>query len=107
MHEWRQPTEEERVAAENDDEQNSNSAKVIAGKDGLTRIVEGFKAYQVSMNNQGALGGVNTKNGVPFNTIYEERTAVTAVAWNPNVHVGGWAAAGMADGLLRIEDIAS
>ncbi|KAK4619940.1 Transcription factor tau subunit sfc6 [Fulvia fulva] len=106
-HEWREPTEEERVAAENDDGQNSNSAKVIAGKDGLTRITEGFKAYQVSMNNQGALGGVNTKNGVPYNTIFEERTAVTAVAWNPNLHVGGWAAAGMADGLLRIEDLAS
>ncbi|EME41422.1 hypothetical protein DOTSEDRAFT_73741 [Dothistroma septosporum NZE10] len=105
-HEWRGPTEEERNAAENADGQDSNSAKVIAGKDGLTRITEGFKAYQVSMNNQGALGGVNTKNGVPYNTIYEERTAVTAVAWNPNVHVGGWAAAGMADGLLRIEDIA-
>ncbi len=47
-----------------------------------------------------------THNGVMFATVYEEASAVTALAWNPNLHVGGWAAAGMGSGLVRIEDLA-
>ena len=39
-------------------------------------------------------------------SIYEEEQAVTCVSWNTNVQTGGWAAAGMANGLLRVEDLA-
>jgi transcription factor C subunit 6 len=38
-------------------------------------------------------------------TIFEEEQAVTALAWNPNPIVGGWAAAGLGSGLLRVEDL--
>ncbi|KAF2814454.1 uncharacterized protein BDZ99DRAFT_379595 [Mytilinidion resinicola] len=38
-------------------------------------------------------------------TIYEEEQAVTALAWNPNIRVGGWAAAGLGSGLVRVEDL--
>ncbi|KAF2085019.1 hypothetical protein K490DRAFT_47874 [Saccharata proteae CBS 121410] len=48
----------------------------------------------------------NQYEGVVYNTLYEEAAGVTAVAWNPNLCVGGWAAAGMADGLVRVEDLA-
>ena len=43
-----------------------------------------------------------TKAG--YTTIFEEKTGVIAVAWNPNVRVGGWAAAGLGNGLVRAED---
>ena len=39
-------------------------------------------------------------------SIFEEEQAVTCVCWNPNLQAGGWAAAGMANGLIRIEDLA-
>ena len=39
-------------------------------------------------------------------SIYEEEQAVTCISWSPNVQTGGWAAAGMANGLLRVEDLA-
>jgi transcription factor C subunit 6 len=29
------------------------------------------------------------------------------MSWNPNLHVGGWIAAGIANGLVRVEDVAS
>ncbi|EME88850.1 uncharacterized protein MYCFIDRAFT_159998 [Pseudocercospora fijiensis CIRAD86] len=98
-HEWRRPSEEERNAAEGRQEQ-----AVGLGKSGLSRISEGFKAEKISLDPKSSQ---TSKNGVFFKTIYEEQSAITALAWNPNLHVGGWAAAGMADGLLRIEDIAA
>ena len=41
-----------------------------------------------------------------YQTLYEEEAAVTCVAWCPAVECGGWAAAGMGSGLVRVEDIA-
>ena len=40
-----------------------------------------------------------------YDTLYEEEQAVTCVAWNPNPRVGGWAAAGLANGVVRVEDL--
>lgn len=48
----------------------------------------------------------NVQDGVVFSTIYEEQTAITAVAWNPNLPCGGWAAAGMGSGLVRVKGLA-
>ena len=42
-----------------------------------------------------------------YTTVFEEQAGVTAVCWNPNVHVGGWAAAGLGSGLVRVEDLAA
>ncbi|KAF2007127.1 hypothetical protein P154DRAFT_517530 [Amniculicola lignicola CBS 123094] len=38
-------------------------------------------------------------------TTYEEASAITALAWNPNLKYGTWAVAGMGDGLMRVEDL--
>jgi transcription factor C subunit 6 len=78
----------------------------LVAKRGLSRFVEGFRAEKTSVTPRAGETQPNSKHGMSYTTIYEEKTAITALAWNPNVHVGGWAAAGMADGLLRIEDIA-
>ena len=71
---------------------------------GLSRITEGYKAEKV------VLGVKNTfrtvKEAVPTTTIYEEKTAVTALAWNPNLCCGGWLAVGWGSGLVRIQDVA-
>ncbi|KAL0264133.1 hypothetical protein SLS55_000078 [Diplodia seriata] len=70
----------------------------------MCRVVDGFKAevYKLWVEQ----GLPNQYEGVVYNTVYEEETASTQVAWNPNMRCGGWAAAGMGDGLVRIEDLA-
>ncbi|KAF2111758.1 hypothetical protein BDV96DRAFT_581726 [Lophiotrema nucula] len=72
----------------------------------LTRITEGFKAKPVRL--QYSKPGKKRKlphQGGKYLTVYEEPSAITCVAWNPNVQWGTWACAGMGDGLLRVEDI--
>ncbi|KAK3686495.1 hypothetical protein LTR37_019742 [Vermiconidia calcicola] len=113
-HEWRPPTIEEAATAnaasdadgrvdrethERDREQHR------VGSNGISRISEGFKVEQVALNIDDPKT-YNSHGGAVFATVYEEKSAITALAWNPNPHVGGWAAAGMGDGLLRVEDIA-
>ena len=44
--------------------------------------------------------------GDGHSTVFEERGGVTAVCWNGNPEFGGWAAAGGAGGLVRVEDLA-
>ena len=39
-------------------------------------------------------------------TIYDEETGVVQLSWNPNLRFGGWMAAGMGSGLLRVQDLA-
>ncbi|KAJ9649558.1 hypothetical protein H2201_007166 [Coniosporium apollinis] len=71
----------------------------------LIRITDGFKIEQPGLihpDNQFH----NVADGSVYSTIFEEETAVTQVCWNPNLHCGGWAAAGMGSGLLRVEDLA-
>lgn len=93
-HEWRRPAQ--------------GDAEKGIGEHGLTRFTEGYKVYEGQRNyNEGAMQNMkNDKDhGLYFHTVYEEETAVTALAWNPNPEYGGWAAAGCADGLLRVEDL--
>lgn len=99
-HEWRRPTEAERFAA-GAARDSDQSVEALIGRDGLSRITDGFKAQQVTLSKF-----ENMRHGIMFSTVHEEKSAVTTVSWNPNLHVAGWAAAGMADGLLRVEDIA-
>ncbi|KAI9864428.1 MAG: hypothetical protein M1824_005131 [Vezdaea acicularis] len=65
---------------------------------GIVRILDGFKLLPTP--------SPPTKNGVLLATIYEDRTAVRALAWNPDIKYGGWAAAGMGSGLVRVQDLA-
>ena len=108
-HEWRRPTQTKADAATTsttDPETASGMHDSPFGLAGLSRILEGFKPERISLAH-GEDAGSHVRDGVIISTVYEEKSAVTALAWNPNIHVGGWAAAGMADGLLRVEDIAS
>ncbi|OJD40633.1 transcription factor tfiiic complex subunit tfc6 [Diplodia corticola] len=70
----------------------------------MCRVVDGFKAevYKLWVEQ----GLPNQYEGVVYNTVYEEESASTQVAWNPNMRCGGWAAAGMGTGLIRVEDLA-
>ncbi|GAB7345689.1 hypothetical protein MBLNU457_3968t1 [Dothideomycetes sp. NU457] len=74
---------------------------------GLVRLTEGYRIAHVMLGN--ADEGISNRDsrGAVYTTVYEAETAVTAVAWNPNIHVGGWCVAGMATGLLRVEDVAT
>ena len=77
-----------------------------ARKDGgISRFLEGFKVDQPPLLRTKWENGASVV-GEMTETVYEEETGVNAVAWNPNGTCGGWAAAAMNCGLLRIEDIA-
>lgn len=71
----------------------------------LARITEGYKALQPGIQHSVVSKKVANPEVGKGITIYEEPSAVTALAWNPNLKFGGWAVAGMGDGLLRVEDI--
>ncbi|KAK4696244.1 hypothetical protein P7C71_g1643, partial [Lecanoromycetidae sp. Uapishka_2] len=80
----------------------------IAGEEGerrgISRITEGYRATEVLLGSKSKSGPV--KESVVTTTMYEEETAVTALAWNPNVCCGGWLAVGWGSGLVRIQDVA-
>jgi transcription factor C subunit 6 len=107
-HEWRRQSAEEAEIASQGNGGVEGTGAGRAGLEhtipasGLSRISEGFRADRALHVNE-----THQDSGNLFATIYEEKSAITAVAWNPNLHTGGWAAAGMADGLLRVEDIAA
>jgi len=69
---------------------------------GVVRITEGYKVESLS-ENWTKRGGADALRSI---TTHEEESAVTCLEWNPNIDCGGWAAAGMGSGLLRIEDVA-
>ncbi|KAF2033702.1 hypothetical protein EK21DRAFT_86179 [Setomelanomma holmii] len=72
----------------------------------LARITEGYKAFQPGIQHSvTSKKAANPEVGKGI-TIYEEPSAITALAWNPNLKFGTWAVAGMGDGLLRVEDVA-
>lgn len=69
----------------------------------LSRITDGHKPETTQLQRA---QGPNVQEGTRFATIYEEGTAVTQLAWNLNLRFGGWAAAGLGCGLVRVEDVA-
>ncbi|KAI9714072.1 MAG: hypothetical protein M1812_006519 [Candelaria pacifica] len=73
--------------------------------DGCSRISEGFKVESPSLTKT-TDGDGKSREGAVQATIYEEPARITQVAWNPNLEYGGWAAAGMGTGLIRVEDLA-
>lgn len=71
----------------------------------LARITEGYKAFQPGIQHSvSSKKPANPEVGKGI-TIYEESSAVTALAWNPNLKFGTWAVAGLGSGLLRVEDV--
>ncbi|KAF2761268.1 hypothetical protein EJ05DRAFT_257978 [Pseudovirgaria hyperparasitica] len=111
LHEWKsaQCNEDESDATMADDDDFANGplhhkpdSKEVRSKP-LVRITEGYNPVEVQMN-----GVEATADGDDFDasfTIHEEQTAITSTSWNPNLNYGGWAAAGMGSGLVRVEDI--
>ncbi|MCJ1473786.1 hypothetical protein MMC13_002437 [Lambiella insularis] len=102
-HEWAPtPKAPERMQSgdSGEDETGSNGRNVP--REGTSRITEGYKVESLRI--------IKTEKGNsygnPYVTIHEEETGITQVAWNPNLHCGGWAAAGMGTGLVRVEDLA-
>ncbi|KAF2678486.1 hypothetical protein K458DRAFT_376844 [Lentithecium fluviatile CBS 122367] len=70
----------------------------------LIRITEGYKAQKAGIAYPDD-GTRRHKEGAKVITIFEEKTAITRVAWNPNLKFGTWAVAGTNSGYLRVEDL--
>lgn len=71
---------------------------------GISRFTEGFKPVRVTLGSSKRPGA--TKVTIATTSIHEKETAVTALAWNPNMNCGGWLAVGWASGLIRVQDVA-
>lgn len=67
---------------------------------GVTRFTEGFKPTRDPNPRVFREGLLTTL------TVYEAKSAITHLVWNPNVLCGSWAVAAMADGIVRVEDLA-
>jgi transcription factor C subunit 6 len=70
----------------------------------LIRITEGYKPTQAGIVHNGFKKTNKVEVGIGI-TVYEEQSAITALAWNPSLKFGTWAVAGTASGLLRVEDV--
>ncbi|KAI9786617.1 MAG: hypothetical protein M1839_006168 [Geoglossum umbratile] len=74
---------------------------------GISRITEGYAPEKTSLSyTQSGRDVWMVEDGAVLVTIFEERSAVTQVCWNPNISFGGVAAAAMGSGLVRVEDLA-
>lgn len=97
---------------------NGASPTALDYPDGLTRLTFGYSVEPLSAPS--ATTKPSTKQrplkkktnarsaeGQPIHltTVHELQTGITAICWNANVHVGGWAAAGCGDGLVVVEDL--
>lgn len=100
---------EERSGEGEEKEEDSNASVAKVPEDilaqPLVRMSEGYKAVQQGI----ASSSVSKRKGNPeigrSISIFEEKSAVTALAWNPSLKYGTWAVAGMGSGLLRVEDV--
>jgi transcription factor C subunit 6 len=114
MHEWRPPVEKmvfkpsvQGAGTQDDGAQGAQTSTVppSALSQPMVRITEGYKPTQPG------IAYSTTSKKKPENetstliTIFEEQSSISALAWNPNLRFGTWAAAGMNSGLLRVEDI--
>ena len=104
--EWRRPRP-------TSDQHSSDAAQDTAGgldfANGLSRIVTGFKLENMRDTSTNPprriLNGTRAREEKASVTIYERESAITNVAWNPNLQAGGWAAATTGAGLLLVEDL--
>jgi transcription factor C subunit 6 len=119
-HEWRQSSTEElaSIGTSDGDEimvdaSNGSGPHVVSTKSKtgpttqeISRVLEGFKCKEIKLfNTEDAF--THRENGAVYSTVYDLKTSIKSMSWNPNLHVGGWIAAGIANGLVRVEDVAS
>lgn len=72
---------------------------------GVSKFYDGFKAEIPTLVRK-LTGDRRMGDGNLAIATFEEKTAVTALSWNPNKACAGWACAGLGCGLLRVEDLA-
>ena len=107
-HEWvHKPSSQDRAETilGVDEAGGETSDKEKLPRKGISRITEGYKVENLRLLKSGK-EKLKLKDANPYSTIHEEESGVTQVAWNPNLHCGGWAAAGMGCGLVRVENLA-
>ncbi|CAD0084857.1 unnamed protein product [Aureobasidium vineae] len=119
-HEWRQHSTEKHTkssgsdgdgimadaADEREDQDTSTKSKANTTPQEISRVLEGFKCKEIKLfNTEDAF--THRENGAVYSTVYDLKTSIKSMSWNPNLHVGGWIAAGIANGLVRVEDVAS
>lgn len=75
------------------------------GRPAASRFLNGFRAESVSLL-RSMIGDPRVVNGGLTITIYEERSHITSLAWNPNKQCAGWASMGTGSGLVRVENLA-
>lgn len=69
----------------------------------MSRWTEGYKVEIMMLQRDSTL---QAQEGMLMSTINEEAEGVTQIVWNPNLRCGGWVAAGMGSGLVRVQDLA-
>ena len=81
-------------------------------KGGISRFTEGYKVENLVLRPEyertvkGHKASFQSNDVATFSTIYEEKSAIRAISWNPNLDYGGWVATGLGSGLVRVEDLA-
>lgn len=72
----------------------------------LCRIVDGYKMVKAGAGSSEERAKARNSATTTI-AVHEQLTAITKVAWNPNLRFGTWAAAATASGIVRIEDMAA
>ena len=101
-------TASEALVGDVDDGSPASGNSVVPVDKPLGRVVVGFVPTRAGKKQlrDDEEGKSENPSYTPLLVIHETRTAATAAAWNPNLSCGGWAAAGFASGLIRVEDLA-
>lgn len=117
VHEWRPPVERMVVKPRTQDAEmqdgevtevpNPTFSKVPTSvlSEPMVRITEGYKATQPGIQYSTTSKKKPEHENSTLITIFEEKSSISALAWNPNLEFGTWAVAGMNSGLLRVEDV--
>jgi transcription factor C subunit 6 len=114
-HEWRGPVSNLIKNDKPDGDVDMNEGGPVGGSESsvpqsflenpLARISEGYKAIQPGIQHSVVSKKTTNPEVAKGITVFEEKSAVTALAWNPNLKYGMWAVAGLGSGLLRVEDV--
>jgi len=96
--------EKEATRGKRSRQQKPAKAKARPKADGAVRGEEG-ESEQEAMDTDGDEDEEKQDWEPEKRVVHEAQTRVSAVAWNPNLEFGWWAAAGMGSGLVRIMEL--
>ena len=114
--EWRRerPKQVERSdssSAANGTTEASADTEALDFPGGLTRLTSGFRTEELPDNQPSYYRPKKGKKAPPKSDfgysidLYERESSIMTLVWNPNMQAGGWAAAGMGNGLVMVEDL--